>query len=234
MSKALENDAGAGRNLSGRTTSIWSFRITACRSSSEVNAADSAPLPEQTGLPLVVDERCPLSAQRATAKMQDVLLCIQTGKTDGRPRPPALCRRRNFIIKSEEEMPRPIRRRCRRRYRQYRGDRRGAAMSSLPSANTICRRSNTRRATTAGRYFDKALPGTASNPPLPRWPDRLPGAAGVRDADDPQDGLCGLFPHRGGFCAPLHGGRRSRWARGAALPPGRWSLTVCRSRTWIR
>ena len=88
---------------------------------------------------------------RRTPKTQDVLMCIQMGKTvDDTNR--LRFETQEFYIKSEEEM-RELFSDVSRRQSKTRRKSPNAATSSSRSANTTCRNSSSRRATTALTYL---------------------------------------------------------------------------------
>ena len=100
-------------------------------------------LSEETGLPLVVTNDAHYLRQE-DAKIQDVLMCIQMGKTvDDTNR--LRFETQEFYLKSEAQM-RELFPRIRRQSKIRRESLR-AATSNLPSANITCRNSSFPRAT---------------------------------------------------------------------------------------
>ena len=169
---------------------------------------------EETGLPLVRDERRALSRRRATPTLQDVLLCIQTGKTVDDAEPDALraagvlpqerggdARRCSPSAPEALENTDKIAERCNLEFdlRQV-----------PPAANSSCR-----RATTSLTYFKKLCADGFAG----RYGEATGQAAGERLEYEmdmiEQDGLCRLFPHRLRLC------RATPRAQGIPVGPGR-------------
>ena len=87
--KAAEKDGRSWQKFLGRTTSIWSCRITACRSSSRPTQGILR-LATADGAAAWSSRTMPTICAKSDSELHDVLLCIQTGKTMDDPGPPAL------------------------------------------------------------------------------------------------------------------------------------------------
>lgn len=187
-------------------------------------------LHEETGIPLVATNDAHY-LRKEDAEMQDILMCIQMGKTVDDPNRLRM-ETSELYVKSTEEM--------------------AALFPDYPEAveNTVkiaelCNMDFQfgvhhlpefklpEGYTDGDAYFQKLCEeGFARR--YPGAPAEYPGAAGLRDGDYPPDGVCGLLPHRLRFHRLCQGAGHPRRPWPGLGGPAPWWPTAWPSPTWTR